>query len=355
MSAGSRKKHSNAHKGFQGGSDHLEVQSLLAGAGNGRDVEQRLGGGKSAPEEVIDPAVLAALEKQAAQPSGDPDSGQEALSIGNEGPVSAGNADTPNNSEQEEKNMSRLSQAFLSPETLDAALKAPRPELDMQSSGPIGYIPADRVGYVPNMPHQGRNLIAIVTRGVKADLFSPTFSDIVKHMFELAPQSITGLTTGFRKLDRGESLEDLVSEPVIGVVERKGRVFDKVLTEWARRYNDYLLDKKKQVPASQRALAIQESDVTIGLFFIEPDDTGTKVLAAWEGTNVYPSYYPGIGSMRNLHGRIDEYNLTVGLGGQFRRGESVLAAAQKELDKLVAQQRIEPSTLVAAINAKANG
>jgi hypothetical protein len=336
MSAGSRKKHSSAHKGYQAGSDQLEVSALIAGAGNGRDVEEKLGGAvriseKSdiAPEDIV------------------PNGAQEFTGVGNEGPTTAGNADTA--PPVVEQRPGRLARAILSPEAFDEALKAPKVELDLAAGGPIGYVPPHAL-LVPNALHKGRNIITIVTRSVKAELFSADFSDIIKHMFELAPHVINGLTTGFYEVLDGH-LEDNSSTPVIEVTEREGRVFDRALTEWAMRINDWRRNQKKQVPASQRATLIQEEDVTIDLFFIEPDSTGKKVLAAWHGKNVRPISYPGISSMRNIHGSISEHTLQIGLGGQFRRGEAALEAAQLEFDKLAASI----AKIADAINAQANG
>jgi hypothetical protein len=339
MSAGSRKKHSNAHKGYQAGADQLEVSALIAGAGNGRDVEQRLGraieGVTNLPtnEEGLvnaDDLVKAGNELNASL--------KEIATLGNEGPVTAGNADTT----QEGKNMSRLADAILKPEELDAALKAPRAELDLTAGGPIGYLPPHAL-VVPNKPHKGRNVITIVTRGVKSELFSTGFNDVVKHMLELAPHSISGLMTGFY-LSADGMLEDNGASPELTVLERHGRPFDRALTEWSRRYNDYMRDKKKSVPASQRVSKLQEEDVTVDLFFIEPDESGKHALAAWQGTNVRPACYHGLESIRNLNASIREHNLSITLGGVFRRSEGVLEAAQKEFDKLTAALAVEPST-----------
>lgn len=312
MSAGSRNKHSRAHKGFQAGSDQLEVSSLIAGAGNGRDVEERLGAGFPKAEEA---PSLEQLAQAAAQPTGDTSQQEEALGVGNEGPVTAGNADTP--AQQVDQWSGRLAQAILSPEALDAV--------------------------VPNKYQRGRHVITIVSRDVKSDLFSQDFAKTVKHLLEIAPESITGLSTGFYEAPGGHLMDNTVS-PVINVTERHGRVFDNALTEWARRYNDYRSNKNKSVPVSQRAAMIQEEDVTINLFFIEPDETGTKVMAAWSGRNVYPASYPGIESLRNIHGTIREHHMSIGLGGSFTRSEAVTEAAQKAFDELLARTAIEPST-----------
>ncbi|BDD79777.1 hypothetical protein [Burkholderia phage FLC9] len=367
MSAASKKKHSNAHKGFQAGADQLEVSALIAGAGNGRDVEERLGGGRRLTErEDIKPEDMvfggapgytgednggdvqerlgAAIDGVTNLPTNEAGevsaedivkAGNELNAtlkeisgstpgIGNEGPVTAGNADTP--APKVEQRLGRLARAILTPDDL----KAPRPELDLsQPSATPGYVPP----LVPNALHKGRNVITIVTRGVKPELFSTNFNEIVKHLLELAPESISGLSTGFYESADGV-LEDNQVSPLINATEREGRPYDRILTEWARRFNDYRRDSKKSVPASQKVTLLKEEDVTINLFFIEPDETGTKVLAAWQGTNVRPSSYHGIESIRNIHGSISQHTLTIGLEGNFKRGDAVLEAAQKAFDAL---------------------
>jgi hypothetical protein len=344
MSAGSRKKHSSNHKQFQGNADQLEVSSLIAGAGNGRDVKERLDKAIEGVENLptneqglvnADDLVKAGNElnaalKEVSTPSPPNDGVMGGVpGIGNEGPVSAGNADTPNN--EEGNNMSRIGDAIMKDGLPPRDTKV---ELDLsRSSATPGYAP-DLERWLTNQPFYQPNLIAVVTRGVKEELFHPQFMPTIKSMIELQALSITGLKTGFTVLGGEVCLHE--SEAIFQMQERYGRVIDRTLHLWGQRYQDYLTQQtaKATMTASQKKKAMTLDDVTIDVVFFEIDKTHTAIARAWLGTNLHVGRYPGIQSQRDLTAGQREVFVEFSLEGKYTHNEHAEAVAKAELDKL---------------------
>ena len=336
MSAGSRKKHNNSHKQYQGGSqDHLEVESLLAGAGNGRDVEERLSAGVKAAE-ALDPAVRERLDKavegvtnlptneqgmvnaddlvkagselneslkQIANPAPPEDGIMGGVpGIGNEGPVTAGNVDTP-----------------------------ARDYTNIWEAAPKRYL--------VDMPYRGENVVAFVLRTPKAELFGEDFGPTLKEMLELHPYEIVGLKSGFKIGEFTKTQQRTQYAPsmvTVAVVERQGRVIDSLMIRWAERYNDYLLDAEQARDNRSYKAKIQAEDVTVDVMFVELDESNKNVLMAWKGTNLYPSRYSGIDSARRVHERGHEC-VYFDLSGNYQRGVGVNNEAQELVGKLAAE------------------
>jgi hypothetical protein len=305
MSAASRKKHSNAHKGFQAGDDQLEVSSLIAGAGNGRDVEQRLG-------QAIDAATK--------------------LPTNEEGLVNADDLVKAGN--ELNAALKEISDSTPATEvtTTDGTGVVAKPAFE-----PEGMLETDlrKILYV------GKNVIAIVVRGVRDDLFGEDYNAELKRVIEVEPYAISGLTTGFKLADYSKTQKRMAmkeSEATISLLERHERWVDKLMHRWAARYNDYLLDAESAAGNRAYKAKITEEDVTIDVFFIEPDRTGTQVLAAWKGTNLFPTDYTGLESFHHHDKwRGDEQPVKFTLSGNYTRSEKVDADAQAVFDAVLKQ------------------
>jgi hypothetical protein len=314
MSAGSRKKHNNSHKQYQGGNqDHLEVEALLAGAGNGRDVEERLSAGVKAGSELNE----ALKEVFNMQPP-------------NDGVVGSNNT-------QEGMNMGRIAAAILKPGDLEAAAKDDRPDLCLEHGGIPGYAPEIDPKQTGLARYKGKNLIAIVVRSVKESLFPQAFGEQLRNIIELRPITITGLRTGFTKTAGTLRAED--SSATFGMPELYGRPIDHLMHKWMEVYNKCpSIDQRERMGVVEKQRAIQHEDVTIDVMFIEPDETGMKVVTAWLGTNLYPNYYSGIDSFRDIRrGERDDVKIVFRLEGKYTRGEHVDAQAQTLLNGIVVE------------------
>lgn len=287
MSAGSRKKHSNIHKQHQDGNqDHLEVSSLLAGAGNGRDVEARLGGAAKLAESLDNPSP--------------PEDGimGGVPAIGNEGPVTAGNADTEKQPEGQ-------------PRRVD-------------------------VGRIADNAYQGRNIIAVLVRGARETLFEPGFNDSLKALVELHPVKIRGLRTGFKvgELSKTQTrVMPTASQAQFTWQERQNRLIDTTMHHWGDRYNDYLLDEEQARDNRSYKAKISLQDVTIDVVFFETDATHARVLAAWKGTNLRPVHYTGLESVLDIEGYpFGKQYVSAMLDGTYARNPAVLVEAQTLLN-----------------------
>jgi hypothetical protein len=300
MSAGSRKKHSNNHKQYQDGNqDHLEVSSLLAGAGNGRDVEARLGGAAKLAESIDNP------------PPPEDDIMGGVPGIGNEGPVTAGNADTE---KQPETQPGRIAEAFSTS------------EVGAEGDG----------GHITNNVYQGRNIIAVLVRGTRESLFEPNFNESLKALVELHPIKIKGLRTGFKIGELSKTQTRVMATASVADftwLERQDRVIDTTMHHWGDRYNDYLLDEEQARDNRSYKAKISLQDVTIDVVFFETDATHTRVLAAWKGMNLRPVHYTGLLSARDVGGYpFGNQCVTATLDGTYVRNPAVLAEAQALLD-----------------------
>lgn len=285
MSAGSRKKHSSAHKGYQGG-DHLEVERLLAGAGNGRDIEQRLGGGAGGEAEF------------------NPESKPSDVIVLSEGG-------------------SELAQ--------ESAPEAPVVGINAE--------PVFQQDLTPRDAHMGTNIVAVVTRGLRESLFAENFNASLKHLIELQSVRIKGLRTGFKVGEYSKTQTRVIhaeSQAQITWLERQGRHVDNLIHEWADRYNDYLLDAEQAKDNRAYKPKISLEDVSIDVVFFETDSLRRKVIAAWKGVNLYPAHYIGLDSARDIEGYpFGKQHVSAHFAGNYTRGANVVAEAQKLLDGLV--------------------
>lgn len=299
MSAGSRKKHSNAHKGFQGGSDHLEVEALLAGAGNGRDVEEKLGDAvrinedlKLKPEDVVS-------------------NGAESLTgVGNEGPVAAGNADVSNEA--------RIDGAEDSAVVVTAA----------DEKGGAEVVEEENNDYV------SRDIRAVVVRS--GNKFDKQLTDHIVDIIENQAKDVSGLVTGFsvgRITNTQTRTIARESQASFWVREQKGRVIDRTIHRLGDLYNDYQIDSERKLPASATKMAIE--DVTIDVVFFETNPEGDTVIAAWHGMDLYVTEYSGLESKRHRRAHYhDTQTMNIVLAGRYVRNASTDKFAQSVLDKL---------------------
>lgn len=312
MSAGSRKKHNSAHKSFgAGSSDHLEVAALIAGA----DAPAVFG--ENTKDATYFPRQIG-VEETPSLPQAEQAPSLDQLAN------AAGVEVSPTG---------RVARAFLSPEALDAAIKAPKPELDLNYAGPPGYVP-DHV----SAPHGGQYVsedvqACIVRVGSKLE---GELGNLIVAIIELHAEHISGLRTGFTVSQYTTTQVRALpteSRAAIHLTEKYGRPVDRTMHSWADRYNDYQVDNEKKKPASEPK--IQLEDVTIDVLFIEPDPTGTLVNTAWLGRNLYPAYYSGIDSSKMEPGlNHSTHGIHFDLAGQYSRNKSVDTQAQTKLDAL---------------------
>jgi hypothetical protein len=332
MSAASRKKHSNAHKGFQAGDDQLEVSSLIAGAGNGRDVEQRLG-------RTIDAVTNLPTNEEGLVNADDLVKAGDELNR-----ALKEISDSTPNTEKKGLDLQRSIETSLAASNVtDFEVTGDEPTTELTVTDGAGVIakPAfEPEGVIETewrkVLYVGKNLIAIMVRGVRDDLFGEGYSAELKRVVEVEPYAITGLTTGFKLADYSKTQKRMTmkeSQACISLLERHGRWIDKLLHRWAVRYNDYLIDAESAAGNRAYKPKITEDDVTIDVLFIEPDHSGTKVLTAWKGTNLLPSNYTGLESFLHTDGRrSDDEPVKFDLAGNYARSEKIDEEAQAALD-----------------------
>jgi hypothetical protein len=368
MSAGSRKKHNNSHKQYQGGNqDHLEVEALLAGAGNGRDVEERLSAGVKAAEALESATrehLKTAIDGVTNLPTNEQGmvNGDDLAKAGSElnealkdvaGRPEAGpkppaegvfwtRRDSPEDgvmggvNAQEGTNVGRIADSILKSEDVVFSNKL-APALDLEAGSGPGYAPEIDPKQTGPARYKGKNLIAIVVRSVKESLFPQAFGEQLRNIIELRPITITGLRTGFTKTAGTLRAED--SSATFGMPELYGRPIDHLMHKWMEVYNKCpSIDQRERMGVVEKQRAIQHEDVTIDVMFIEPDETGMKVVTAWLGTNLYPDYYSGIDSFRDIRrGERDDVKIVFRLEGKYTRGEHVDAQAQTLLNGIVVE------------------
>jgi hypothetical protein len=330
MSAASRKKHSSAHKGFGAGGDQLEVDALIAGAGNGRDIEQRgldlqrsieqsLAASNVESFEVIDDeapqqANISIVLDEDGQPPKQPES---VLT------VSGG----------------RIAQAILAP--IDPNQE--RAELDLTSNPPHGYVPSHlnepegtlvATEEIRSNKYVGQDIRAYVVR--TGSKLSGDLGNTIVSMIELQAERINGLRTGFSVGQHSQTQRRAhmtESEARLFLQEQQGRPFDRALHAWADRFNDYQVASERKMPASHTKLELD--DVTIDVLFIEPDATGKLVHSAWLGSYLYVSAYSGLESYKveagDSHGT---QGISFDLSGEYKRNVLVDQQAQDKLDSL---------------------
>lgn len=196
--------------------------------------------------------------------------------------------------------------------------------------------------WVSNQQYHPRNIVAVVTRGLSWSSKGrygqvPSASEpedlelmdrMIKAMVELHPVSMDGLNTGFGS--HGLSVNQ--QKASFNVIEKYGRVFDKLLHRWHDDYNNWHSLNCKEMPDTP----VIES-VTIDMIFFEPDPTHSQIVHAWKGTNLHPFYYSGIRSRRDISGRGygEIESLDFNLAGTYTMGSEVHAEAQTVLDGLV--------------------
>jgi hypothetical protein len=331
MSAASRKKHSNTHKGFQAGDDQLEVSSLIAGASNGRDIEQKgldlqrsietsLAASNVTDFEVIDDtapqqANISIVLDEHGQPPKQPKS---VLTVSGGGRIAQAIADSFDTNQE-------------------------RAELDLTSNPPHGYVPShiDESAGTPvateetrSNKYVGQDIRAYVVRiGSKLE---GELADTIVAMIELHAERINGLRTGFTVGQYTNTQRRAMmtgSEARINLQELQGRPFDRALHAWADRYNDYQAASERKMPASHQKLEVD--DVTIDVLFIEPDSTGTLVHSAWLGSYLYVSSYSGLESYKVEAGDSHcSQGIRFDLSGEYKRNVLVDKQAQDKLDSL---------------------
>jgi hypothetical protein len=343
MSAGSRKKHSNGHKQYQGGTqDHLEVESLLAGAGNGRDIEERLNAGLKATE-VLDLSAEQRLDKAI--------DGATNLPTNEQGQVNADDlVKAGNELNAALKEVARRPEAGPAPAAEGVAwVKKDAPEdgvmggvpgFGIGNEGPVTAGNADTEkqpeGLTPRKVYEGRNIVAVVVRGVRDALFTAKFNAELKDLIEFQSFRIKGLRTGFKVGDISKTQVRVIqadSQVQLSWLEREGRHIDTLMHQWGDRYNDYLLDAEQAKDNRAYKAKIAQEDVTIDVVFFEPDPQHRTVLAAWKGVNLYPALYLGLDSMRDTNGcAYGDQAVSAHFAGTYVRGSNVMEEAQKLLD-----------------------
>lgn len=300
MSAASRKKHSSAHKGFGAGGDQLEVDALIAGAGNGRDIEKK------------------GLDLQRSIETSLAASNVTEFEVADDAPPQQANISIV------------LDEQGQPPKQPESVLTVSGPARTIQPEGKSVPVEETR-----KSEYVGQDVRAYVIR--VGNKIETTLGRMIIAMIELHPERIKGLRTGFsvsQITNTQTRARPAESEASFHLHDQADRPFDRALHAWADRYNDYQLDLEKKMPAS-RNTKIELDDVTIDVLFIEPDASGKLVNVAWLGTLLYPVSYSGLDSYKveagDHHGT---QGIRFDLGGKYVRGALVDKQAQDKLDSL---------------------
>jgi len=148
-------------------------------------------------------------------------------------------------------------------------------------------IPASPESFVGSLPHVGRNVIPFVVR--KGSKMSDELFEALRAFIELHAHSITGFSNGLviDESPTGQQTIDYHGKTLrLIAAEKYGKPLGNALENYAR--------------FAQDGMWAGQLQRTIGVLFIEPDPTYTKVVDAWYYEDFRIKNITGVVSRRDL-------------------------------------------------------